>query len=926
MKKMMKRIVLSLLIALGLIAASFTMVGRDKCFRAKADEKSPVIKLHYHRSDEAYDGWDVWLWEYGKDGAGYAFADEDGEKVATMEVTPGCTMVGFIVRTSSWDKDINADQFIDISDVISGTVHIYVESKVEGYTEKYGDDCVRGLKLKSAVYDKEKGAINVTMTGQIEGDYSNAFTLKSKNGEIEITKVAENGYNYLLSLGEELTSTASYTITFDGGDYPVLIPNFYSTDKFEVAYTYTGKDLGATWSAAKTEFRVWAPTASELYVKLYKSGTEGTDDLIESIPMTEDVNGTWVAEKAGDLNGVYYTYEVSIGDKTSETIDPYARTSGVNGKRGMILNLESTNPEGWDNDKNPHAGENITDAIIYEGHIRDLTAHASANVTNKGTFLGLTEKGTKTDGGVATGLDHLAELGITHLHILPMYDFGSVDETKGGYNWGYDPVNYNIPEGSYSTDPYNGATRVKELKQMVKTLHENDISVVMDVVYNHVQNAQTFCFNVLVPEYFSRVSLDGSYSSGSGCGNDTATERSMVRKYIVDSVVYWADEYHIDGFRFDLVGLMDVDTINEIVSEVHAIRPDVIFYGEGWDMTTSVTKDNVDLAIQANSVKTPGFAYFNDTFRDALKGSVFSTTDTGFVTGKAGLGTTIAKCFTAGVSWCKSPSQTINYASCHDNNTLFDRIYLSRRIADKLDRIAMNNLAASIYLTSEGVPFIMSGEEMLRQKKNPDGTLNENSYNSGDFVNAMNYSFLESDEYSAVFEYYKGLIAFRKEHPALRLATADEVASYVTKLDGFDSKSCGIVIDGTNVPGETAANIALYFNANEEPIRVTLPEGLWTARIDKNSSTEIFYGQLSGEIEIAPISALILTQSSDQAKVDAGKSFPGTDTTSDTDIYVEPATGRGTSLSLRDIIVIICAAVVAICAVIAVVVLIKRKK
>lgn len=894
---------------------------------ASAEDGSagPVIKLHYHRADEKYDGWDVWLWEYGKDGAGYAFEDVDGEKVATMNVTPGVTQVGFIVRTASWDKDISSDQYIDIADVISGTVHIYVESKVEGYTQKYGEDCVRGLKLKSAVYNNEKGTITVTMTGQIDSDYTQAYTLHGKNGEIGITRVVENGTTYLLEITEPLKATASYTITFDGGDYPVQIPSVYSKAAFEAEYTYTGSDLGAVWSTAKTDFRVWAPTAEKLEVRLYRSGTEGTADLIETIVMTPDVNGTWVASKQGDLNGVYYTYAVTIADVTSETIDPYARTAGVNGKRGMIINLDSTDPAGWENDKNPHAGEGITDAIIYEGHIRDLTAHESSGIVYKGTFLGLTEKGTKTSGGQSTGLDHLADLGITHLHILPMYDFGSVDETKGGYNWGYDPVNYNLPEGSYSTDPYNGAVRVKELKQMVMALHENDISVVMDVVYNHVQSATSFSFNVLVPEYFSRVSDSGTYSSGSGCGNDTATERSMVRKFIVDSVVYWADEYHIDGFRFDLVGLMDVDTINEIVAEVHAIRPDVIFYGEGWDMATAVTKENVDLAVQANSEKTPGFAYFNDTFRDAIKGSVFSTSDTGFATGKEGLGTTIAKCFTASVAWCDSPSQTINYASCHDNNTLYDRICMSKRIASKDEKMYMNKLAASVYLTAEGVPFMMAGEEMMRQKINPDGTYNENSYSSGDYVNAINYSLLEQPDQKKMYDYYKGLISFRKEHAALRLTTSDEVASYVTRLEGFNSRSCGFVIDGTNIPDEPAAGIALYFNANEEPINVTLPEGIWSVCVNKENAGTVALGDFSGEIEVPAVSALILTQSAEQAKMTGD--IPGTDDPdSGVDRYIDYEGSSNGGLSVRDIIVIICAAVVAVCAVVAVVILAGSKK
>lgn len=372
------------------------------------------------------------------------------------------------------------------------------------------------------------------------------------------------------------------------------MPIIYSTEEFEKEYTYTGNDLGAVWNKDSTTFRVWAPTAEEVYVNLYETGTPDTADLIESVAMTKGVNGTWVYTKSGDLNGTYYTYTAVLNGVREEVCDPYARTTGVNGKRGMVIDLASTNPEGWENDVNPHVNEGINDAIIYELHIRDLGTHSSSGITNVGKFLSLTERGTKTPGGMATGIDHIKELGITHIHLLPIYDFGSVDETstnKNLFNWGYDPVNYNVPEGSYSTDPYNGEVRVAELKQMVKSLHEDGISVVMDVVYNHVYNAGEFCVNKLVPGYFSRIDDTGSYSNGSDCGNDTASERSMVKKYIVDSVNYWADEYHIDGFRFDLVGLLDTETINEIVTTVHAKHPDVIFYGEGWSMNTAVTKE-----------------------------------------------------------------------------------------------------------------------------------------------------------------------------------------------------------------------------------------------------------------------------------------------------------------------------------------------
>ena len=822
-----------------------------------------TLKLHYHREDGVYDNWTVWLWELGGgDAIDAPLVDEDGEMVATMTVTPGITTIGFIVRMPDWTKDIDADQFIDVSEVTSGTVHIYVESGVEGCTKEYGDDVVLGTKLKSAVYNHD-GTITVTMTGEIEGDLSGVFSVTGKDGDVAISGVtAGEDYVYTVVLSEELDPFRSYTITYDGSVYKLSIPSVYSTDAFEQEYTYTGDDLGATWTAGATSFRVWAPTAESVTLRLFESGKSYVDDLIEEIEMTPDVNGTWVAKKDGDLNGVYYTYSVVIDGKKSEACDPYARTTGVNGVRAMVIDLDGTDPAGWENDANPHAGESINDAVIYELHVRDLSVNEDSGITNAGKFLGLTETGTKTPGGVSTGLDHIKELGVTHIHLLPIYDFGSVDEThtSASFNWGYDPVNYNVPEGSYSTDPYNGEVRVKELKETVKALHDNDISVVMDVVYNHVQDAGNFCFNKLVPGYFSRVNDDGSYSNGSGCGNDTASERAMVRKYIVDSVCYWADEYHIDGFRFDLVGLLDTETINEIVTEVHKDHPDVIFYGEGWTMSTDMTKEGYTMATQVNSPETPGFAYFNDTIRDGLKGSVFDDTDKGYASGKTGMEETLARCFLGADTWCTSPSQTVNYASCHDNLTLFDHLQTARPEASREDLIRMNNLAAAVYMMAEGVPFLQAGEEMLRTKVNSDGTFNSNSYNSNDQVNCLKWGDLEDEAYQQVFEYYKGLIAFRKAHGALRLTTAQDVASAVSVVDGLEANVLAFDIQG-GVNGETAEELFVIFNANETSAAVPLPEGNWNVYINgEKAGTQALASITDGSAAVEPVSAMVLVK------------------------------------------------------------------
>ena len=856
-KILLKNIICSLLS----LALLLTMAAG--AITAAADGNGVTIKLHYHRPDGQYDGWDVWFWPKGGDGNGYPFAEEEGDMVATYTAQAGVAEVGFIVRTASWDKDINADQFIDIADVVSGTVHVYVESGVEGYTRELGENAVTGLKILGVRYDMDKNVITVTTTGEVP-DSEDSFTVSEKDGGgVAIFSVEQSGeWKYNLTPESPLDMSGAYQLEYDGAKYDVVLPNIYSTDSFEAEYTYTGDDLGATWTAEKTTFRVWAPTASAVAVNLYKSGTAGTNDLIEQLTMTADVNGTWIAEKSGDLNGTYYTYSVTVKGQVNEACDPYARTTGVNGARAMVIDLASTDPEGWEKDSNPNADLTYNDAIIYELHVRDLSSDSSSGITNAGKFLGLTETGTTTPGGIPTGIDHIKDLGITHLHLLPIYDFGSVDETKldqPQYNWGYDPVNYNVPEGSYSTDPYNGEVRVSELKQTVQSLHKNGISVVMDVVYNHVYNAGEFCFNKIVPGYFSRIDDYGIYSNGSGCGNDTASERSMVRKYIVDSVKYWADEYHIDGFRFDLVGLLDIETVNQIVNEVHKDHPDVIFYGEGWTMTTNTTKPGLTMATQPNSPQTPGFAYFSDTMRDALKGSVFDK-GTGYVSGSYGQASIIQMVFKGTSSWCTTPAQTINYASCHDNNTLIDRITLSVPTVTRTDIVRMNNLAAAIYLTAQGIPFMQAGEEMLRSKINEDGTFNENSYNASDDVNSLKWDTLEEEEYRNVYQYYKGLIEFRKAHPALRLTNAEDVKANVTTVSGLDNHVLAFRINCEAINDEPAEEIYIIFNPNNEAQEIALPEGKWNVCINGTTAGTKAIEVIDGVANVEPISAMVLVK------------------------------------------------------------------
>ena len=634
----------------------------------------------------------------------------------------------------------------------------------------------------------------------------------------------------------------------------------FSSLEFEEKFTYHGHDLGATWSTDRTVFKLWAPTAQKAQVRLYQTGTPEANDLIRKVFMDRTENGTWTAVVEGDLNGIYYTFAVLLGNDVAEACDPYAKTTGVNGRRAMIIDMASTNPDGWETDCDPNAGMDFTDAVIYELHVRDLSADRGSGIKNKGKFLGLIETGTKTRSGIPTGLDHIKDLGITHLHLLPIYDYGSVDEAhleKAQFNWGYDPTNFNVPEGSYSTDPYHGEVRVRELKQTIKGLHDNGISVIMDVVYNHVYDAKDFCFNRLVPMYFSRIT-DGVVSNGSGCGNDTASERSMVHKYIVDSVCYWADEYHIDGFRFDLVGLIDVDTVNSIVTEVHKRHPNVVFYGEGWTMKTDLTKD-VPLATQTNSPMTPGFAYFNDTLRDSLRGSTFISDALGYVTGAVGIGDKLESCFRGLPFWCQDPKQTINYVSCHDNNTFLDRITLALPHRSFEDRVRMYKLGAVFYMTSQGIPFMQAGEEMLRSKPGLRGGFVENSFKSPDKVNSIKWNLLEQKEYQDTFAYYKGLIAFRKAHPVLRLTSSYEVLSHIVPVYCQHPQVGAFHING-DIAGEPCQEMFVVFNAADTSQTIPLPQEKWQVYINDTRAGTDPIETVEDTLTVPPICAMVLVK------------------------------------------------------------------
>lgn len=629
---------------------------------------------------------------------------------------------------------------------------------------------------------------------------------------------------------------------------------------------YTGNDLGAVHSPKMTRFKVWAPEAESVKLNLYKQG-EG-DNLIDQHIMKKSANGTYVFEKQGDCNGIYYTYTVVNHGEEQEAVDPYTKAAGVNGQRGMVINLAKTNPQGFEMDgyRNP---EHITDAIIYEGSVRDFTMDESSGVFHNGKFLGLTEANTTNHFGEATALDYISGLGVTHVQILPAFDFETVDEKnqKAQYNWGYDPDNYNVPEGSYAVSPYDGAVRIQEMKQMVLALHSRGIGVIMDVVFNHTYRRDDSNLQKIVPGYYYRSDETG-YTNGSGCGNEVASDRPMVQKLIVDSLIYWAKEYHIDGFRFDLMGVLDIDTMNVIAERLKEIRPDIYLYGEGWNGGPSSLAEE-KRAFKASAKKMPGIGMFNDDIRDTIKGSVFYDDHLGFVNGGTHLENALRYGITGAVAhpqvdydaygsrpWAKEPGQSINYVSCHDNYTLWDKLSVSCPEASEEKKKAMNRLCAAIVFTSQGVPFIQAGEEFLRSKPLPEKKgFAENSYNMPDAVNSIKWDNIH--EYPDMIAYYKGLMALRKAHPVFRMQSEAEMTQNLCFLSDTPENVVAYLLKGKGAD-DTPENILVIFNGNDEEILYNLPEGKWKILVDDKTAGADGKKNISEKTDVEPLSALVL--------------------------------------------------------------------
>jgi pullulanase len=612
----------------------------------------------------------------------------------------------------------------------------------------------------------------------------------------------------------------------------------------EEKYFYHGDDLGNTYRPDATAFRLWAPTASDVQLLLYESET---GPLQHQVAMHPSDNGTWYVQISGDLKNWSYLYQVTVHGTTQSAVDPYVKAIAPNATRGMIVDLPETNPPEWYEDSSVTLAH-PEDAIIYEVHVRDFSIDPNSGMAYRGKYLAFTERGTRGPNNVTTGVESLKELGITHVQLQPIQAFASIDENDPTqYNWGYDPRNYNVPTGAYATTA-SGTARISECKQMIQSLHKEGIGVNMDVVYNHTFSAHDSDFDKIVPQYYYRTDYSGNYTNGSGCGNELATERPMVRKFMIDSLTYWVKEYHVDGFRFDLMALQGVETMKQAAETLYAINSHLLLYGEPWAGGTS--------GLPANQLlfkgRQQGLGVFNDEIRNGLTGSVFDRTARGFATGAEGLVEVIRRAVAGSIDdFAASPAETINYVTSHDNYTLWDKIAFSNSSDWEGDRIKMDELAQAVILTAQGIAFLHGGEEMLRTK---DG--NDNSYNAGDAVNQFDWS--RKAIYWKVFNYYAALIHLRRSHPAFRMTSASDIRTHLSFLESPENMLMFALTGHGN--GDNWENILVIYNPTRANVLCPLPSGEWNIVVWQERVSDEFLGRASVSVVVPAISCMVLYQ------------------------------------------------------------------
>ncbi len=846
MVQIIKRLINKTVLLLTLIVM-LSSVFSFQSVKAVSNSKTTEIIIHYKEKLGNTKDWNLWLWGENANGTSYEFTGEDEfGKYAKIKIDGDYNRVGFIVRTNEWEKD-GGDRWIE--NIKDGRAEVWILSGDEKvYNSKPSSD----LSIQKATIDSFH---EITVTTNVP------FHIKEKKIEIEGIKI-KNITPYDINSGDitnkvkiiteqKIDLKQTYKVKIENlADTNTEIGKVIRSEEFDNLFYYGGNDLGNTYTPQHTKFRLWAPTASEAKLVTYKNWN---DKIGAEINMQQGEKGTWTAELKGNQKGLFYTYKVKIGDKWTEAVDPYVRAASVNGDKGAVVNLEETNPKKWKANKKPKF-KNPEDAIIYELHVRDLSIQPESGIKQKGKYLGVTEKGTKGPEGVKTGLDHIKDLGVTHVQFLPIFDYASVNEetlNEPQYNWGYDPKNFNVPEGSYSTNPYEPTVRITELKQMVQTLHDNNLRVVMDVVYNHMYNAAESNFHKLVPGYYYRYNEDGTFANGTGVGNDTASERKMMRKFMIDSVTYWAKEYNLDGFRFDLMGIHDYETMNEIRKAVNQIDPSIILHGEGWDLNTPLAAELK--ANQKNAEKMKGIAHFNDNIRDGLKGSVFEEKENGFINGKENMEDRIKKGITAGIDYdtnsstYQDPEQVLTYVEAHDNHTLWDKLELTNPGDSDEVRTQMHKLSSSILLTSQGIPFLHAGQEFMRTKYG-----DHNSYKSPDSINQMDW--LRRATFNNEVDYMKGLIELRKKYSAFRMTSAEQIKTHVSFIDA-PKNTVAYIIEGNKHEYFTVAH-----NANREAVEITLPsKGPWKVLVDgKQAGSKLLYVVHDNKIKVPALSSIVL--------------------------------------------------------------------
>lgn len=816
------------------LCAAFLYFAGMPC-QAFGQEETLTVEVHYTRYNEDYEDWDLWLWVDDNEGNAYAFEAEGNEAKTEITIDRVSTdsNIGILLKKGNWEeKDGNGDRYLDLSQAVNGRLTIWL---FQGEETIYYSREETGTRILDACLESES---EITFSVYLVGDEK--LTVADKDGNefaFEEQDLARDGniVSGKLILEEPVTLPDTFYLMAGEVKKSIRFDGIYDTDVFKENFVYDGDDLGVTCGEKGSSFCLWSPMAEEVTLLFYSEGSGGSPVL--DVPLTRGEKGVWRCSLDGDYRNYYYTYLVNVQGSVSEAVDPYAKSTGINGERGMILDGAETAPEGFSEDTFVSTARE--DVILYEMSVRDFTSDKNSGVQEEGKFLGLAEEGTVNAAGESTGLSYLEELGVTHVHLLPVQDFEGVDEEAplDSYNWGYNPVSYFVPEGSYSTDPFHGEVRVKECKHMVQSLHSKKIGVVMDVVYNHTYQSADSNLNRIVPGYYYRLNEDGSFSNGSACGNELSSEREMTRKLIIDSVTYWMEEYHIDGFRFDLMGLIDVDTMKMIEETVYRINPHAVLYGEGWDAGETVYEG--DRMESFNAWMTPKIGTFNNVFRRAVQkyccGLIGEeSTVLGMQFGFVGAGNN-PEIYESIGRWTENPLQCINYATCHDGYTLWDLITLSCPDEDEEMWKQRDRFGAACVLLCQGTPFIHSGEEILRTKtsENDPGRKYGNSYNAGDYVNQIAWE--NRTENKDVLEYYKGLIAFRKAHKGLRYTTQEKLNENLVFIQELPENVMGYYLTEP-VNFFLDNQICLLFNPTSDTIEYIPHAGTWEVYVNSDKA------------------------------------------------------------------------------------------